>query len=364
MKTTSYGKSQRLNSSLMLCLCLVLVCLITVGATGYSANGKAPNIKKFEADKLVLDDGSFAMYEFVVSGATYIRLVEAGNILKEVNNPDAHTLKGTVPGNPTYAIRAGDNSNTFEAVLYARNDFGEVEKRLTLSFATELPPQPASLIPPVSMSNRPETPDWGDQYSSPTSTQPQSPTTHNEPEFFECPTSCPYCLTPAEAKSEGFTQRCSDELCYYSPDMTQKWYCYSEPEGWCCVGGHGGQVNQATKSQCTQVGGEWYADQSLAQQACQPMCWCCRRDGAVGYVTINECRLVGNCYDNQYQAQQVCQQMTSCWCCVNGQVGQVSQTQCLQMGGCCHNTQAEALRECQQTPPPAPYPDYYDGQRY
>src|SRR4030042_1125750 len=203
MRLSGFGWVHSMNSPLRLCLCLVLICLVTTGATGYSANGKAPNIKKFEADKLVLDDGGFAMYKFVVSGATGMRLVEAGGILKEVNNPDAHTLKGTVPGKPTYAIRAGDNSNTFEAVLYARNDFGEVEKRLTLSFATELPLQPASLIPPVSMSDRPRSPDWEEQYSSPTSTQPQSPTTHNEPEFFECPSNCPYCLTPDGQKSAG-----------------------------------------------------------------------------------------------------------------------------------------------------------------
>jgi len=349
MKTVSYGKNKWLNSPLILSLCLVLVCLITIGATGYSANGKTPNIKKFEADSLVLDDSNFAMYKFVVEGATEIEMTEAGDIIKAVNNPSAHTLKGTVNGMPANSIQTG-GSNIFEAVLYARNDFGEVEKRLTLSFATELPPSPAP--PPAdSSSTAPITPQWGEQYPSPRSAQPTTSTTAQlpwPPDFAQCPGDCPYCLTPDKAKSRDFTQTCLDQPCYYSPDNQQKWYCYSEPEGWCCVGGHGGQVSQATKTECTQMSGNWYADQYQAQQACQEMCWCCRhQDGVVGYVTVNECLRVGTCYNNQADARNACQQMVPCWCCVNGQVGQVSQAQCLQMGGCCHNTQAEAVRACQ-----------------
>jgi len=362
MKTVNYGRSQWLNSPLSLSLCLILVCLITTGATGGSGglSGNEPTIPLFTADSLVLDDGSFAVYKFVVKGATEIDVIEAGDNIKSINNPSAHTLKGTVNGMPANAIQTG-GSNTFEAIIYARNDFGEVEKRLMLSFATELPPPPAP--PPAdSSSTAPITPQWGDPYSSPRSTQPTTSTTAQlpwPPDFAQCPSDCPYCLTPDKAASRGFTQTCLDQPCYYPPDNQQKWYCYSEPEGWCCVGGHGGQVSQATKTECTQMSGDWYADQSQAMQACQEMCWCCRhQDGAVGYVTVNECRQMGTCHATQYEAQQVCQQMAPCWCCVNGQVGQVSQAQCLQMGGCCHNTQAEAVRECQgeAAPPTAPPP--------
>jgi hypothetical protein len=350
MKTVNYGKSKWLNSPLSLSLCLVIVCLITTGANGVSggSSGNEPTIKLFEADHSVLDDSNFAMYKFVVKHATEIEVIEAGNTIKAVNNPSAHTLKGTVYGMPANAIQTG-GSNTFEAVLYARNDSGEVEKRLTLSFATAPPPPPAP--PPAdSSSTAPVTPQWGEQYSSPRSTQPATSTTDQlpwPPDFARCPSNCPYCLTPDKAKSRGFTQKCLDQPCYYSPDNQQKWYCYSEPEGWCCVGGHGGQVSQATKTECTQMSGDWYADQSQAMQACQETCWCCRQDGAVGNVTVNECLIVGTCYATQFQARQACQELMPCWCCVNGQVGQISQTQCIQMGGCCHNTQAEAVGACQ-----------------
>ena len=348
MRLSGFGWVHSMNSPLRLCLCLVLICLVTTGATGYTA-GK-PDIKLFKADPLVLNDGDAALYTFVVKNATEMQLVEAGNIIKKISNPTSATLKGTAQGMTTYAIRTGEG-NTFTATLIARNDSGEAIAEITLSFATELPTKSTSLIPPVSMSAPPRSPQWGEQYFSPPSTQPTPSTaTHERPEFFECPSNCPYCLKPDEAKSLGFTQRCSEELCYYSPDKDQKWYCYSEPEGWCCVGGQGGQVNQATKTQCTKMGGDWYADQSQAQQACQPMCWCCRhQDGAVGYVTVNECRQVGTCYATQYEAQQVCQQMVSCWCCAGGKVGQATQAQCAQMGGYCYNTQAEAVRACQQT---------------
>jgi hypothetical protein len=332
-----------MNSPIRLCLCLVLVCLITVGATA-CPDGK-PRIK-FEADPLVLNDGDSALYTFVVKNATEVVVIEAGDIIKQITNPSAATLKGTVKGNTTYAIRTGD-SNTFKATLIARNESGEVEKTLTLSFATELPPKSTSLIPPVSMSAQPRSPQWGEQYSSPPSTQPSPPTMlQYEPKFFECPSGCPYCLTPGEAANLGFTQRCSEELCYYSPDKEQKWYCYSEPEGWCC---RDTQVSQATRTECTKIGGDWYANQAQAMQACQPMCWCCRQDGMVGNVTVNECLRVGTCYNTQAEAARACQQMVSCWCCVDGKIGQVSQTQCAQMGGHCYNTQAEAARACQQT---------------
>jgi hypothetical protein len=347
MKTTSYGKSQRLKSLLMLCPCLVLVCLISIGATGSTA-GNLPRIELLKAEPLVLNDGDAAVYTFVVKGATEIQLIEAGNIIKVSKGPTSATLKGTVEGLPTYAIRTGD-SNTFDTVLKARNESGEVEKKLTLSFATELPPKPASLIPPVSdiLSEQPRSPQWLDQSSLPPLTQPTSTTTRNEPDFFKCPSSCNYCLKPDEAANLGFTQRCSEQLCYYSPDNQQKWYCYSEPVGWCCKDT---KVSQATKTQCDQEGGYWYANQAEAVRACQPMCWCCA-GGKVGQVPQAQCaQLGGDCFGSQAEAIRFCQQMMTCWCCAGGKVGQIPQAQCAQIGGRCFATQTQAQQACQPTP--------------
>jgi hypothetical protein len=342
MRLSGFGWVHSMNSHVRLCLCLVLVCLITVGAAA-CPDGK-PSIK-FKADPMVLNDGDSALYTFVVKNATEVVVIEAGDIIKQITNPSAATLKGTVQGNTTYSIRKG-GSNTFTATLIARNESGEAEKTLTLSFATEA--ETSSLIPPVSMSARPRSPQWGEQYLSPPSTKPSPPTKPQyEPNFFECPSGCPYCLTPGEAANLGFTQRCSEELCYYSPDKEQKWYCYSEPEGWCC---RDTQVSQATRTECTKMGGDWYASQAEAIQACQPTGWCCR-DGNLYEATQAQCAQTGGAYwsANQAEAMKVCQEMATCWCCVDGKIGQVPQSQCLQMGGHCYNTQAEAARACQQT---------------
>src|SRR4030042_6626672 len=164
MRISGFGWVRNMNIPLRLCLCLVLICLVTTGATAYAA-GK-PDIKLFKADPLVLNDGDAALYTFVVKNATEMQLVEAGDIIKQINNPSAATLKGTAQGMTTYAIRTGD-SNTFAATLIARNESGEVKKTLTLSFATELPPKSTSLIPPVSMSAPPRSPQWGEQDFSP-----------------------------------------------------------------------------------------------------------------------------------------------------------------------------------------------------
>src|SRR4030042_6931504 len=103
MRLSGFGWVHSMNSPLRLCLCLVLICLVTTGATGYTA-GK-PDIKLFKADPLVLNDGDAALYTFVVKNATEMQLVEAGGINKQINNPSAATLKGTVQGMTTYTKR-------------------------------------------------------------------------------------------------------------------------------------------------------------------------------------------------------------------------------------------------------------------
>jgi hypothetical protein len=385
MRLSGFGWVHSMNSSVRLCLCLVLICLITVGAT--ACPGGEPRIK-FEADPLVLNDGEFALYTFVVKNATELVVIEAGDIIKQITNPSAATLKGTVKGNTTYAIRTG-GSSTFTAILIARNESGEVEKTITLSFATE--PALSSLIPPVSatLSDQPRSPQWGEQYSSPLPTQPTPSTMpQHEPEFAECPSNCPFCLKPDEAASEGFTQRCFDEPCYYSPDNAEQWHCYRDPEGWCC---RDTQVSQTTKTQCAQMGGYWSTNEAEVRQVCQPIGWCCRdgslyestqsqcaqmggtywstnqaeamqvcqpvgwccRDGNLFKATHAQCAQTGGSYwsTNQAEAMRACQQTTTCWCCVGGKVFQTTPSQCAQTGGACYATPAGAERACHQVPP-------------
>ena len=348
MRLSGFGWVHSMNSPLRLCLCLVLICLTATGATVYAAGN--PDIKLFQADPLELEDGQAALYTFVVKNATETQLIEAGNIIKKIKNPTSATLQGTAQGMTTYAIRTGD-SNTFTAVLIARNDSGDAIEEITLSFATELPPKPTSLIPPVS-ETKARTPLWGPQTSAPASspssttstTLPEAATVPYPPDFLKCPSSCNHCLTPDEAAGRGFTKKCSEQPCYFSPNQDRNWYCYSEPEGWCCKNT---QVSQATKTQCDQVGGDWYANRTQAINACQPMCWCCRQDGMVGKVTVNECLRVGYCYSTQAQAVHACQEMVACWCCARGHVSQTPQAQCLQMGGNCYPTQTQAMQACQ-----------------
>lgn len=360
MRLSGFSWVRSMNSPLSVCLCLVLVGVIIVGVAGCDQQQEVnlPYISDFKYQTTQYDDpalkyGEAASYMIKVNNAEEILLYEAGVLIAKWNGPPSgtHTHKITFTGMPSNAIPTEDGN--FEARLVVSNKKGKLEKKLMLSVDTAIASKPA---PPAN--GQPGAPKnksyWLDQRflpvpprELPASTMPQ---TEYPPQFADCPAGCDYCLKPDEAASRGFTQKCSDELCYYSPGQKEKWYCYKAPEGWCCLGGHGGQVSQATKTECEKDGGAWYADQSLAMQACQETCWCCRQDGAVGNVNVNECLRVGTCYDTQYQAQQACQPET-CWCCIpgpaaGGNVSQTTQNQCAGMGGTCYSTQGAAVSAC------------------
>ncbi|MCJ7654754.1 MAG: hypothetical protein MUO97_05545 [Dehalococcoidia bacterium] len=418
MRLSGFGWVHSMNSLLRLCLCLVLVGLITAGAIGCTApssaggklldvqvckaepleliggdsaqsstGGKLPDIQVFKAEPLELTDGDSALYTFVVRRALKIQVIEAGNSIKEINNPTLATLKGTVKGLSAYAIQTGD-SNTFNTILLASNGSGEVKEELTLSFANEPPPMPTSLIPPVS-ETKARSPQWGPQFSLPLPSTP-SAKLGSEPEFFKCPSGCEYCLKPDDAAGRGFGQKCSEQSCYYSPDNQQRWYCYKPVPGWCC---RDGKVNQTTRDECAQMGGYWSTNQNEAIQACQPMGYCCRdgnlyeatqsqctqvggvyysnqaqaiercqppgyccRDGQVYSSTQAQCAQIGGSYwsTNQAEAMRACQQTATCWCCSGGKVFQTTQAQCAQTGGTCYATQSQATAGCRQTTPTTP----------
>jgi hypothetical protein len=373
MKLPGFRWVHSMNSLIRLCLCLVLVSLVTAGAFVYTnrsytvgmlpgvqvcqaeplqqndvdytpsaIGGNEPVIQVFKADPMELDAAdSAAVYTFKVKRAKNVQIDEGGTNIKNISNPSGATLQGTVKGLPAAAIPT-DDSGKFITFLMASNDDGSVKAELTLSIAQKLLPLG---LPAGSTDNQtePRSPKWLDQYSTPVTSTP-STTTRNEPDFFKCPDSCAYCLKPGEAANLGYTKKCSDERCYYSPDDQQNWYCYSEPEGWCCANG---KVGQSTKGECTKIGGYWSAYQSEAIEACQPKGYCCL-NGQVYYPTTQaQCVQSGGSYWSTDQAQTMerCQPPT-CWCCLKGQVYQTTQAQCTQSGGACYTTQSQADAGC------------------
>jgi hypothetical protein len=298
---------------------------------------------QLKATPLELKGNQAALYEFAVQNVTKMEMIEASNTIKVVTTASPSTLKGTALGMQANAIQTGDDK-TFITVLRATNKFGIVEQQLTLTFAAE--PQQEPPLPTVSDNQtKSSISNWGPQSTAaaPSSSSAPSTTTQSPwpPTFAKCPSNCA-CLKPDEAASHGLTKKYSEQPCYRSPDNQQKWYCYSEQEGWCCKDT---QVNQSTKAQCTQVGGYWSLNQTDAIQACQPMCWCCA-GGKIGQVTQAQCaQLGGTCYATQANAIQACQ--PECWCCAGGKIGQVTQAQCAQLGGACYTTQTSAIQACQ-----------------
>jgi hypothetical protein len=365
-----------MNSVLGLCLCLVLIGLTTAGAIVYTnrsySGGMLPDVQVCKAEPLVLNDvdsapaaiggnkpviqvfkaapmvldapDSAAVYTFKVKHATNVQINEAGTNIRDISNPSGATLQGNVTGLPASAIPT-DDSGKFITFLIASNDDGSVKAELTLSLAQNLLPTgpPAGQSGETGNQTEPRSPKWLAQVFTPRTTTPSTPTTANKPEFLKCPDGCPYCLTPEDAAGRGFTQKCSDERCYYSPDEKQNWWCYSEPVGYCCKDS---KVMEATKSKCAQVGGYWSTNQNEAIQACQPVGWCCAR-GQVGQTTQSQCAQVGGAwYTNRVEAMRACQPVG--WCCAGGQVGQTTQSQCAQVGGTYYTNQAQAIESCRQ----------------
>lgn len=378
MKLSGFRWVRSMNSVFGLCLCLVLIGLTTAGAVVYTnrsysggmlpdvqvcqaeplqqnevdytsaaVGGNGPVIQVFKAEPMELDTAdSTAVYTFKVKLATNVQINEAGTNIRDINNPSGATLQGDVTGLPAGAIPT-DDSGKFACTIVASNEFGTDTKALELSLAKELLP---GVPPPESTANQTKNKSrWLEQTGIQTTLPPATSTTNpNEPEFFKCPENCKYCLQPGDAASLGFTQRCSDQRCFYDTDNKRSWYCYSEPEGWCCANQ---QVSQTTRSRCTQIGGYWSLNQYEAQQACQPKGYCCYNGQVYGPVTKEECALRGGSYWSTSQAE-VMQYCTppSCWCCLKGQVYQTDQARCIQSGGACYASESQAAAACYETP--------------
>jgi hypothetical protein len=285
---------------------------------------------------------STAVYTFKVKRAKNVHIDEAGTSIKNISNPSGATLQGTATGLPAAAIPTDDSGN-FITRLTASNDDGSVQAELTLSLAQELlpPGQPAG---PTDNQPEPRSPKWLEQYATPRTSTPPT-TTHNQPQFFKCPQNCASCLESGEAANLGYAQRCSDQRCYYSPDNQRSWYCYSEPEGWCC--GANDRVYQSTRGECTKIGGYWSTNQNEALLACEPEGYCCL-NGQVYYpATESECFHLGGSYWSTSQAQVMERCQPPCWCCAYGKVFQTTMDRCAQSGGACYTSRSQATAACQ-----------------
>jgi cytochrome b involved in lipid metabolism len=340
---------RRFTGYLRLFVCIAVAAATLLGTADMAAAASVwtglPQIKSFSASPMVLQDGASAIYSFEVSNATSVQLIEAGEVIREINNPPSTSCKGNVKGRTTYQIPRGAG-NSFEAVLLANNTGGSQQRMLTLSFATSPPVTTAARIttPSDNASTGPRKPEWLGQTSLAAPGGPSGQIVASYPPAFEkCPKGCDYCLQPNDAAARGFTNQCSKGPCYYAPDKQQFWYCYSKPNTvWCCLNG---KVVETTREACIQKGGTAYATEAEALKSCQTTTvWCCL-DGKVIETTREACVLKsGTAYTTEADALKGCQSRG--WCCEYGKVGQTLQSTCLQSGGKWFLTEKEAVDAC------------------
>jgi hypothetical protein len=393
MRLPDFRWVRSLNSMVGLCLCLVLIGLITAGAVVYTNHsygggtlpgvqvcqaeplqqsgvdyapsaiaGSKPVIQVWEANPVVLNTAtSFAVYTFKVRYATNLQITEATTNIKNISNPSGATLQGTANGNPASSIPWDENGQA-TCTITATNSLGSVTADVTISADKKLlPPPPPAGSTGNQLKNKSY---WKEQIGWQAPSAQPAPSTINPftPNFPACPEKC-YCLKPDEAATLGFTTKCSEQRCFYDYLNKTSFYCYREPEGWCCANE---KVSQATKSECAQIVGYWSTSQADAQQYCQPKGFCCLNGNVYYPTTQAQCVQQGGCCwsTNQAQTAQNCKPET-CWCCtryrgttalaVGGSVSQMTQAQCQQQDGTCYATQAQATAACGQTPPR----DYY-----
>jgi hypothetical protein len=177
---------------------LVVLCLIiaVIGCGEKSSEeGKLPEIVSFQANPPV-NAGDPVSYTFEVKNATKIKLIEAGDTIKEINGPSSGIYAGAATGQAPSAVLTSDNK-TFNAVLEASNEQGTVKKGATLSDSAVLRNQP-----------------------------------YNQYADRPCPTGCG-CMTPSQLTP--CTSGCSGPIECQSPfvNIAYKKYCYQIPVQQC-----------------------------------------------------------------------------------------------------------------------------------
>ena len=179
---------------------LAVLCLITTGVIGcgeqFSKDGGPPEIVYFQANPPI-NEGGPVSYTFEVKNATKIRLIEAGNTIKEIDGPSSGIYKGAATGQVPSAVLTSDNY-TPGAVLEASNDYGKVEKKIT---------------------------------------QSDSPLLRLAGWIYDCTPPCK-CMRSSTASSQNMTTQCSSDPCmrrsirWFGLFGQQDSYCYRYPCEW------------------------------------------------------------------------------------------------------------------------------------
>jgi hypothetical protein len=189
-------KQARRTSSII--VSLVVLCLIAAGAIGcdeeLSKDGGLPEIVSFQANPPI-NEGDPISYTFEVKNATKIRLIEAGETIKEIDGLSSGIYKGAATGQAPSTVLTSDDG-TLDAVLEASNEQGTVKKTATLSGSAVL--KPNATQPPINNG-------WADR---------------------PCPTGCG-CMTPQALPPCGSGCQCAIE-CQGPLNPTTK-YCYRIP---------------------------------------------------------------------------------------------------------------------------------------
>jgi hypothetical protein len=214
---------------------LVVLCLIITGVIGCgeksSGEGNLPEIVSFQANPPV-NAGDPVSYTFEVKNATKIKLIVAGETIKEIAGPSSGIYKGTATGQVPSTVLTSDKG-TFDVILAASNEQGTVKKTTTLS-------ESALLVPNVQFGDRPCPTGCG--CSAPLIGVVQTPCTSGCLGPIECQSlllqqsgykkycykilqSCNTtngctCMEPSQVPPNYI--RCSDNLCAANPDK----YCY------------------------------------------------------------------------------------------------------------------------------------------
>jgi len=212
----------------------ILLCFLfawVIGCTDKASIGeKLPEIIAFQGNPAGPNKDGSLSYIFEVKNATKIKLVEAGNTIKEINGPSSGIYKGAATGQP-YNTGPTSERSPFDAVLIASNANGTVQEPLTISFQEAIDNAADFAYMRIHC--------CGPQYW-----QGQQP-----PGYIECPGNCwpsqvtgqiyccyrytclpgCSCRTPFAAAVQGLNKKCSDIPCGVTADNITEYCYFSDP---------------------------------------------------------------------------------------------------------------------------------------
>jgi len=190
----------------------IILCIVTAVTIGCgiqaSFSDKIPQIIYFEAVTPATGEAGSVNYSFKVNNARHLKILEANEIIREIDIPFSESTgggeryyasySGIATGKPAAIVLTDTGQIKIpDVVMIASNDYGKVEKKITQSGS--------ALLRPVG---------W----------------------LHDCPTGC-HCMRPDAAQLQGLTNQCSPDPCYRPVINTNPLqygsyrYCYSAPAG-------------------------------------------------------------------------------------------------------------------------------------